>query len=120
MGQSAEKMAKLNHIPRDEQDQFALRSHRLAAAGTQDGRLTAEMMPYYVPPQYSDVALSDNGIRPASTLGALAALQPVVDRIYATVTPGNSSLRTVRVAGVVPLRVTLAEARKRRASATVM
>ena len=37
MGQSAEKMAKLNHIPRDEQDQFALRSHRLAAAGTQDG-----------------------------------------------------------------------------------
>ena len=51
MGQSAEKMAKLNHIPRDEQDQFALRSHRLAAAGTQDGRLTAEIMPYYVPPQ---------------------------------------------------------------------
>src|SRR5574340_463159 len=32
MGQSAEKMAKLNHIGRDQQDQFALRSHRLAAA----------------------------------------------------------------------------------------
>ncbi|HEY8793958.1 MAG TPA: beta-ketoacyl synthase N-terminal-like domain-containing protein, partial [Gemmatimonadaceae bacterium] len=63
MGQSAEKMAKLNHIPRDEQDQFALRSHRLAAAGTQDGRLTAEIMPYYVPPQYAEVAASDNGIR---------------------------------------------------------
>jgi acetyl-CoA acyltransferase len=50
MGQSAEKMAKLNDIPREEQDQFSLRSHRLAAAGTADGRLTAEIMPVYVPP----------------------------------------------------------------------
>src|SRR5437868_8396436 len=50
MGQSAEKMAKLNDIAREEQDQFALRSHRLASAGTTDGRLTAEIMPVYVPP----------------------------------------------------------------------
>ena len=101
MGQSAEKMAKLNHIPRDEQDQFALRSHRLAAAGTQDGRLTAEMMPYYVPPQYSDVALSDNGIRPDSTPEPLAALKPVFDRKYGTVTAGNSSPLTDGAAAVV-------------------
>src|SRR6476659_8260130 len=33
MGQSAEKMAKLNHIARDEQDQYELRSHRLASVG---------------------------------------------------------------------------------------
>ncbi len=52
MGQSAEKMAKINHVSRDEQDQFALRSHRLAAAGTKDGRLTAEIAPTYVPPKY--------------------------------------------------------------------
>ena len=52
MGQSAEKMAKINHIPREEQDQFALRSHRLAAVGTEDGRLTAEIVPVYVPPRY--------------------------------------------------------------------
>ena len=101
MGQSAEKMAKLNHIPRDEQDQFALRSHRLAAAGTQDGRLTAEMMPYYVPPQYSEVALSDNGIRPDSTPEALAALKPVFDRKYGTVTAGNASPLTDGAAAVV-------------------
>jgi len=101
MGQSAEKMAKLNHIPRDEQDQFALRSHRLAAAGTQDGRLTAEMMPYYVPPKYSEVALSDNGIRPESTPEALAALKPVFDRKYGTVTAGNSSPLTDGAAAVV-------------------
>ncbi len=101
MGQSAEKMAKLNHIPRDEQDQFALRSHRLAAAGTQDGRLTAEMMTYYVPPNYSDVALDDNGIRPDSTPEALAALKPVFDRKYGTVTAGNSSPLTDGAAAVI-------------------
>jgi acetyl-CoA acyltransferase len=101
MGQSAEKMAKLNHIPRDEQDQFALRSHRLAAAGTQDGRLTAEIMPYYVPPDYGEVATSDNGIRPDSTPEQLVALRPVFDRRYGTVTAGNSSPLTDGAAAVV-------------------
>lgn len=101
MGQSAEKMAKLNHIPREEQDQFALRSHRLAAAGTQDGRLTAEIMPYYVPPKYSDIALSDNGIRSDSTPEQLAALKPVFDRKYGTVTAGNSSPLTDGAAAVI-------------------
>ena len=91
MGQSAEKMAKLNQIPRDEQDQFALRSHRLAAAGTQDGRLTAEIMPVYVPPKYDAVATSDNGIRTDTTLDQLQGLKPVFDKKYGTVTAGNSS-----------------------------
>ena len=91
MGQSAEKMAKLNDIPREEQDQFALRSHRLAAAGTTDGRLTAEIMPVYVPPRYESVVTSDNGIRPDSSFEQLAALKPVFDRKYGSVTAGNSS-----------------------------
>ena len=51
MGESAEKMAKINHIPREDQDQYALRSHRLAAVGTEDGRLTSEIVPVYVPPR---------------------------------------------------------------------
>src|ERR1041384_3636622 len=46
MGQSAEKMAKENHIAREEQDRWALRSHTLAAQGTADGRLTAEIVPW--------------------------------------------------------------------------
>src|ERR671939_272099 len=86
MGQSAEKMAKINHIPRDEQDQFALRSHRLAAAGTQDGRLAAEIMPFYVPPKYSEVATADNGVRTDTSFEQLQALKPVFDRKYGTVT----------------------------------
>jgi acetyl-CoA acyltransferase len=91
MGQSAEKMAKLNAIAREEQDHFALRSHRLAAAGTADGRLTAEIMPVYVPPRFDSVLTSDNGIREDTSYEQLAALKPVFDKKYGTVTAGNSS-----------------------------
>ncbi|HMI43656.1 MAG TPA: acetyl-CoA C-acyltransferase FadI [Gemmatimonadaceae bacterium] len=91
MGESAEKMAKLNAIAREEQDHFALRSHRLAAAGTADGRLTAEIMPVYVPPKFESVLTSDNGIREDTSYEQLAALRPVFDRKYGSVTAGNSS-----------------------------
>jgi acetyl-CoA acyltransferase len=101
MGESAEKMAKINGIPRDEQDEFALRSHRLAAAGTADGRLTAEMAPVWVPPAYEAVATHDNGIRTDTTLEQLAALKPVFDRRYGSVTAGNSSPLTDGAAAVL-------------------
>ena len=91
MGQSAEKMAKINRIGREEQDQFALRSHRLAAAGTKDGRLTAEIAPTYVPPKYDAMLTSDNGIRDDTSIEQLTALKPVFDRKYGSVTAGNSS-----------------------------
>ena len=91
MGQSADKMAKINHIARDDQDQFALRSHRLAAAGTDDGRLTAEIVPMYVPPKYTTALTSDNGIRTDTSIDQLRALKPVFDKKYGTVTAGNAS-----------------------------
>ena len=91
MGQSAEKMAKLNGIAREEQDQFALRSHRLAAAGTLDGRLTSEIAPVWVPPRYEVALAKDNGIRDDSSYEALAALKPVFDKRYGSVTAGNAS-----------------------------
>jgi len=101
MGQSAEKMAKLNAIPRDEQDQFALRSHRMAAAGATDGRLTAEIAPVYVPPKYETVATNDNGIRTDTTLDQLRELKPVFDRKYGSVTAGNSSPLTDGAAAII-------------------
>jgi acetyl-CoA acyltransferase len=91
MGQSAEKMAKINHISREEQDQFALRSHRLANVGTEDGRLTAEIGPVWIPPKYETALTSDNGIRADSTIEALRALKPVFDKRYGSVTAGNAS-----------------------------
>jgi len=90
MGESAEKMAKINAIPREQQDQFALRSHRLAAAGTQDGRLTAEIAPVFVPPTFQAMT-QDNGIRPDSSIEQLRVLKPVFDRRNGTVTAGNAS-----------------------------
>ncbi|HUQ20245.1 MAG TPA: acetyl-CoA C-acyltransferase FadI [Gemmatimonadaceae bacterium] len=91
MGQSAEKMAKINEITREEQDHFALRSHRLAAAGTADGRLIAEQMTVYVPPRYESVVSQDNGIRTDTSYEQLSALKPVFDKRYGSVTAGNSS-----------------------------
>jgi acetyl-CoA acyltransferase len=91
MGESAEKMAKINHIAREAQDEFALRSHERAAAGTRDCRLTAETVPVYLPPSFEQTLTSDNGIRTDSSLDQLAQLKPVFDRKYGTVTAGNSS-----------------------------
>ena len=91
MGQSAEKMAKINAIPREEQDQLALRSHRLAAAGHADGRLAAEVFPVWLPPRYETTVTTDNGVRQDTSLEQLSALKPVFDRRYGSVTAGNSS-----------------------------
>jgi acetyl-CoA acyltransferase len=91
MGQSAEKMAKINHIAREDQDQFAVRSHRLAAAGTADGRLTGEIQTVYVPPKFDQSLSQDNGIRTDTSIEQLRALKPVFDRRYGSVTAGNSS-----------------------------
>ena len=91
MGESAERMAKENGISREEQDRWALRSHRLAHQGTTDGRLKEEIVPTYVPPKYEEVVAEDNGIRADTSIEKLAALGPVFDKRYGTVTAGNSS-----------------------------
>jgi acetyl-CoA acyltransferase len=110
MGQSAEKMAKENGISRPAQDEFALRSHRLAAQGTADGRLTAEIAPVFVPPDYRPAVTSDNGIRADSTLEQLAALRPVFDRRYGTVTAANASPLTDGAAAVLVMSADAARA----------
>jgi acetyl-CoA acyltransferase len=91
MGESAERMAKENGITREAQDRWALRSHQLAAEGTADGRLMAEIVPTFVPPDYREVLDRDNGIREDTSLEKLAALRPVFDRRYGSVTAGNAS-----------------------------
>ena len=91
MGESAERMAKENGITREAQDRWALRSHQLAAQGTADGRLTAEIVPTFIPPKYEQVIEKDNGIRSDTTAEKLAALKPVFDRRYGSVTAGNAS-----------------------------
>jgi acetyl-CoA acyltransferase len=89
------------NIAREEQDQFALRSHRLAHAGTIDGRLKAEIAPVWVPPNYSTSVTTDNGIREDTSIERLRELSPVFDRRYGTVTAGNSSPLTDGAAAVL-------------------
>ncbi len=91
MGQSAEKMAKENGIAREDQDRIAAMSHQRAAAGTADGRLPSEIVPWFGGAAMDVVATSDNGIRPDTTVEVLAQLKPAFDRRYGTVTAGNAS-----------------------------
>src|SRR5213083_3670025 len=89
MGQSAEKMAKQNGIARAAQDEWALRSHQRAAQGTDDGRLTAEIVPWLPARPADTVVTQDNGIRRDTSLEQMSKLKPVFDRRYGSVTAAN-------------------------------
>jgi len=110
MGQSAEKMAKENHITRDAQDRWTLRSHQLAAQGTADGRLTAEIAPWLPQRAGGEVVVSDNGIRSDTTLDQMAKLKPVFDRRYGSVTAANSSPLTDGASAVLLMAEDVARA----------
>jgi len=101
MGESAEKMAKENHISREAQDRFALQSHHRAAAATASGLFQDEVMTVVVPPQFENVVETDNLIRGDSTPEGLAKLKPVFDRRYGTITAGNASPLTDGAAAVL-------------------
>jgi acetyl-CoA acyltransferase len=101
MGQSAEKMAKENGITREEQDRIAYLSHTRAAAAVDDGRIPNELCPVFLPPRYETRVDADNLLRRDTSMEALAALPPVFDRRYGTVTAGNSSPLTDGAAAVL-------------------
>lgn len=101
MGESAEKMAMENGITRAAQDEFALLSHQRAAAATRDGRITAEIAPWYGGPARDQIITDDNLVRPDTSLEALAKLRPVFDRRYGSVTAGNASPLTDGAASVL-------------------
>lgn len=110
MGQSAEKMAKENRIAREAQDRWALRSHQLAAKATADGRLTAEIAPWFPVRASDDVITQDNGIRADTSLEQMATLRPVFDRRYGSVTAANSSPLTDGASAVLVMSDSAARA----------
>ena len=81
-------MAMENAIRREDQDAWAFRSHHLAHAGNEDGRLLAEIAPF---PIGNQIILHDNGIRSETSVEQMAKLRPAFDRHYGTVTAANSS-----------------------------
>lgn len=101
MGQSAEKMAKENHITREAQDEYALMSHQRAAQAVRDGRIAAELVPWFGGRNLEEVTTTDNTVRADTSLEALAKLKPVFDRRYGSVTAGNASPLTDGAASVL-------------------
>jgi acetyl-CoA acyltransferase len=86
-GLSAEMIADKWELPRHELDELALRSHQLAHRATEEGRFEREILPFQV---NGDTYVSDQGIRPDTTLEALAGLKPAF-KPDGRVTAGNSS-----------------------------
>jgi len=86
-GLSAEMIADKWELPRHELDELALRSHQLAHRATEEGRFEREIVPFAV---NGDTYVSDQGIRPDTTLEALAGLKPAF-KPDGRVTAGNSS-----------------------------
>lgn len=101
MGDGAERMARIWGITREEQDQFALESHRRAVEAWEKGVYEAEVMPFPVPPHYRDVVERDTLPRPDTTLEKLGKLRPAFDRRYGTITAGNASPLTDGAAALI-------------------
>lgn len=109
MGESAEKMARLNGISREAQDEFAFRSHRRAVEAWEKGIYADEVMSLSIPPKYSVVVDRDTIPRAETSLAKLAALKPVFDRRHGTITAGNSSPLTDGAAALLLMEAKVAE-----------
>jgi acetyl-CoA acyltransferase len=101
MGITAEKVAEQWKVSREEQDAFAVRSHKKALAAIQTGEFADEIAPYTLADHYPDLnsrktiddsrtIKNDEGPRPGTTMEALAKLKTVF-RANGSVTAGNSS-----------------------------
>jgi 3-oxoadipyl-CoA thiolase len=83
MGETAERVAQKYEVSREDQDAFALRSHRRAVAAQRSGRLAEEIVTL-------DGVADDEGPRPDTSLEALARLKPAFAQ-NGSVTAGNAS-----------------------------
>ena len=112
MGLTAEMLAKMHGITRQQQDEFAARSHRLAHQATLDGRFKNEILPIMGHDDRGFAALIENDetIRPETTVESLALLRPAFDPRNGTVTAGTSSQLTDGAAALLLMSAERAEA----------
>lgn len=91
MAETAENLAEQYQIGREEQDEFAYRSHSLATQARERGRLALEIAPVTIKGKKGDTVVAhDEHIRPETTLAKLSTL-PARFRQNGTVTAGNAS-----------------------------
>ena len=93
MGQDCENLAAAYGATREEQDEFAVRSHHLAAAAIENGNIGPDVCEVALPPKFKPVKV-DNGVRGDSKLEKIAKLRPAFDKKYGTLTAANSSFLT--------------------------
>lgn len=93
MGLDCDLMAARYDIKREAQDEFAVRSHKLAAEAAESGILAEEITAASFPPQFQSVD-KDNTYRGDSTIEKLAKLRPAFDKRNGTLTAANSSFLT--------------------------
>lgn len=91
MGMTAELVAEKYKIGREEQDKYALESHRRAVAATKEGRFASQILPLEIPQKKGPAIVfnKDEGPREDTSLEALAKLRPVFKK-DGTVTAGNA------------------------------
>jgi len=104
MGLTGELVAEKHAISREEQDTYALHSHRKAAAARREGRFADEIVPVAIPAKKKGaepaLVTQDEGIREDASLEALAALKPAFKK-DGTVTAGNAPGTNDAAAAVV-------------------
>ncbi|HKS41867.1 MAG TPA: acetyl-CoA C-acetyltransferase [Blastocatellia bacterium] len=92
MGCTGEVVAERFNVSREEQDEYALNSHRKAIAAIKEGRFDQEIVPVEIPPKTGSplVVRTDEGPREDTSLEALARLRPAFKKEGGTVTAGNA------------------------------
>jgi acetyl-CoA acyltransferase len=103
MGLTAEYLAAKYRVSRRRQDEFAYRSHKLAAEATDKGEFRTEVVPTWGRDAQGEKALlvEDQGIRRDTSVEALSALPPVFNPDGGSVTAGNSSPVNVGAAALL-------------------
>jgi len=92
MGVTAENLAERGSITREQQDAFAVESHRRAAAARDAGKFEGEIVPVVLKTRKGEVEFKvDEHIRDDASVEAMAKLKPVFKRDGGTVTAGNAS-----------------------------
>ena len=111
MGQTAENIAKDPSlgITRQDQDEFAVRSHTRAAAAWKNGIFADEVVPMYVH-ERSTCVERDNGIREDASRETFETVKPVFDKHHGSVTPANSSQITDAAAAMLLMEEGMAKA----------
>jgi acetyl-CoA C-acetyltransferase len=110
MGESTERSGRELGITREQQDEFAVRSHQLAAAAAKNGVFAAEIAGVPIPQRGGEALLvtEDEGIRPGTTIETLAKLRPAFAQ-DGTITAGTASQISDGAAAVVITTKDLAE-----------